>query len=64
MELLIFAGFAFICGAVAISAAAQRATPPAPVIYVQAEPLERREGEGGGALLLFVLVVIIALMIL
>jgi hypothetical protein len=65
MELLAVIGITIFFGVVALSAIAQRATPPAPVIYLKAEPVERRDqGDGGLGLILVLLAILGAIWLL
>lgn len=64
MDTAIIIGITLLVGAILLSAVAQRQAPPAPVVYIKAEPLERREGDGGLGLLLFVVIVLGAMALL
>ena len=59
MELVVMIGIVFFFGAVILSTVAQRGgAPPAPVIFIRAEPLERLPASDAGPSLIVLLLVI------
>lgn len=59
MELVVMIGIVFFFGAVILSTVAQRGgAPPAPVVFIRAEPLERLPASDAGPSLIVLLLVI------